>query len=78
MRREQLRKITDVLWEIPQSTRKDMRVPAEVYSTELMLEALLADRSLEQLINVTTLPGIQKAAMVMPDAHKAMVFPLVG
>jgi tRNA-splicing ligase RtcB len=78
MRREQLRKITDVLWEIPQSTRKDMRVPAEVYSTELMLEALLADRSLEQLINVTTLPGIQKAAMVMPDAHEGYGFPIGG
>jgi tRNA-splicing ligase RtcB len=55
-----------------------MRVPAEVYSSELMLEALLADRSLEQLINVTTLPGIQKAAMVMPDAHEGYGFPIGG
>ena len=78
MKKEQLRKITDVLWEIPQNTRQDMRVPAEVYSTESMLDALTSDRSLEQLINVATLPGIQKAAMVMPDAHEGYGFPIGG
>lgn len=78
MKKEQLHKITDVLWEIPQSTRKDMRVPAEVYATEHMLDALITDRTLEQLINVATLPGIQKAAMVMPDAHEGYGFPIGG
>ena len=55
-----------------------MRVPAHIYADEDLLEAMLADRSLQQLINVATLPGIQKAAMVMPDAHEGYGFPIGG
>ena len=43
-----------------------------------MLDALLQDKSLEQLINVATLPGIKKAAIVMPDAHEGYGFPIGG
>jgi len=78
MNKGQLKKISECLWEIPQSTRPDMRVPAHVYALEDMLDALLQDRSLEQLINVATLPGIQKAAIVMPDAHEGYGFPIGG
>ncbi|MCS6966284.1 MAG: RtcB family protein [Candidatus Kapabacteria bacterium] len=55
-----------------------MRVPARVYASEELLEQILCDRSLEQLINVTTLPGIQEAALVMPDAHEGYGFPIGG
>ena len=66
------------MWEIPESTRDDMRVPAYVYATEEGLEEMLNDRSLEQLMNVTTLPGIRKAAIAMPDAHQGYGFPIGG
>ncbi len=78
MKKEQLRRINDYLWEIPRETRPDMRVPAHVYALEEMLEVLLQDRSLEQLINVATLPGIRRAAIVMPDAHEGYGFPIGG
>ena len=78
MTKEHLIKITDYLWEIPKMTRPDMRVPAHVYALEDMLDALLKDRSLEQLMNVATLPGIEKAAIVMPDAHEGYGFPIGG
>ncbi len=55
-----------------------MRVPARVYAMEEMLDSLISDRSLQQLINVATLPGIQKAALVMPDAHEGYGFPIGG
>ncbi|MDP4262238.1 MAG: RtcB family protein [Bacteroidota bacterium] len=74
----QLIKITDYLWEIPKTIRPDMKVPAYVYCKKEMLEAILDDRSLEQLINVATLPGIEKAAIVMPDAHEGYGFPIGG
>jgi tRNA-splicing ligase RtcB len=74
----QLKKITGYLWEIPVTTRPDMKVPAHVYCKEEMLEAVLGDRSLEQLMNVATLPGIVKAAIVMPDAHEGYGFPIGG
>lgn len=76
--RQSLKQISDVLWEIPKSFRKDMRVPARVYATKQMLESVMQDRSLEQLINVSTLPGIQRAALVMPDAHEGYGFPIGG
>jgi tRNA-splicing ligase RtcB (3'-phosphate/5'-hydroxy nucleic acid ligase) len=78
MKRTDLHKISDYLWEIPKSYRGDMRVPARVYTDERMLDAILGDRSLEQLVNVTTLPGIQRYALAMPDVHEGYGFPIGG
>ena len=76
--KDDLVKINDWLWEIPKSFRNDMRVPARVYASEKMLEEILGDRSLEQLVNVATLPGIQNYALVMPDVHEGYGFPIGG
>lgn len=73
-----LKKVSDVLYEVPQSFRNDMRVPARFYLDEEMLAAISNDRSLDQLVNVTTLPGIQKAAYAMPDMHQGYGFPIGG
>ncbi|MDW8012380.1 MAG: RtcB family protein [Bacteroidota bacterium] len=78
VRKEQLRRIGEVVWEVPPTVRSDMRVPAHVYASEELLGQILQDRSLEQLINVATLPGIQSAAIVMPDAHEGYGFPIGG
>ncbi|MGZ4779801.1 MAG: RtcB family protein [Thermoanaerobaculia bacterium] len=78
MRKQDLNRIHDWLWEIPASYRGDMRVPARVYADEPMLDSILGDRSLDQLVNVTTLPGIQKYALAMPDAHEGYGFPIGG
>ncbi len=75
---KQLVKINDWQWEIPIGTRKDMRVPAYIFASQPIIEALFADRSLDQLINVTTLPGIEMAALLMPDAHEGYGFPIGG
>ncbi|MFC1598065.1 RtcB family protein [Patescibacteria group bacterium] len=71
-------KINDVTWEIPQDFRDDMRVPARVFATKKMLQDILRDRSLDQLINVATLPGIFKYAIGMPDLHEGYGFPVGG
>jgi len=76
--KEILVKINDWQWEIPLGTRSDMRVPAIIYASEPIIDALLTDRSLDQLINVTTLPGIEMAALLMPDAHEGYGFPIGG
>lgn len=78
VQREQIKKKTDFLWEIPASTREDMRVPAYLFADEEALDGLLEDRSLEQLMNVATLPGIKEAAVAMPDAHQGYGFPIGG
>ncbi|WP_449258049.1 RtcB family protein [Chlorobium limicola] len=73
-----LREISPIVWEIPRSYRSDMRVPARVYASQSMLEHILLDRSLEQLVNVATLPGIRKYALAMPDVHEGYGFPVGG
>ncbi len=78
MQKSALHKIHDWLWEIPKSTRSDMRVPARVYATEEMLDAIVRDRSLDQLVNVATLPGIRGWAVAMPDVHEGYGFPIGG
>lgn len=76
--RDNLQKISDYLWEIPRDFRADMRVPARLYATEEMLAEVLRDRSLEQLVNVSTLPGIWRYALAMPDVHEGYGFPVGG
>jgi tRNA-splicing ligase RtcB len=76
--KKDFKKISDWLWEIPKSFRTDMRVPARAYVSEKMLEESFKDRSLEQLVNVSTLPGIQKYALAMPDMHEGYGFSIGG
>jgi tRNA-splicing ligase RtcB len=76
--KKDLIKVNDYLFEIPKSFRSDMRVPARIYVDEKMLEQVFRDKSLEQLVNVTTLPGIVKYALAMPDVHEGYGFPIGG
>src|SRR5438105_6902735 len=55
-----------------------MRVPARVFADAELIEAIVADRSLEQLQNVATLPGVVEAAFAMPDIHQGYGFPVGG
>ncbi|MDQ4020012.1 MAG: RtcB family protein [Actinomycetota bacterium] len=69
-----LRPVDDATWEIPPSGA--MRVPARVFADREILRAIEADKSLEQLRNVATLPGIVGAALAMPDIHQGYGFPV--
>ncbi|MFT4832049.1 MAG: tRNA-splicing ligase RtcB [Psychroserpens sp.] len=73
-----LNKIEDYLWEIPKSFHKNMLVPARVLANEAILDDIIGDRSLVQLVNVASLPGIRGAALVMPDVHEGYGFPIGG
>jgi tRNA-splicing ligase RtcB len=73
-----LRRLEDELWEIPKGARPGMRVPARVFADRELIAELERDRSLEQLANVATLPGITGAALAMPDMHQGYGFPVGG
>ncbi len=70
--------IAPYLYEIPKSYRADMRVPARFYADWALLDKALEDRSLEQLVNTATLPGVVKWALAMPDIHQGYGFPIGG
>jgi len=55
-----------------------MRVPGIVFATSGLLPDARADRSLEQVRNVATLPGIVEASYAMPDVHWGYGFPIGG
>lgn len=76
--KKDLKKLSPYLYEVPKSHREDMRVPARLYADNELLEAALGDRSIEQLVNTTTLPGVVKFTVAMPDIHQGYGFPIGG
>ena len=78
MRIEDFNKISDLVWEIPKSFRKDMKVSARVFASEKILKESLRDASMNQLVNTATLPGVQKYVLAMPDVHEGYGAPIGG
>jgi tRNA-splicing ligase RtcB len=72
-----LKRISEVLWEIPVSYKSGMRVPARIYASRKLMESM-DEAVAEQISNVATLPGIVKYAMCMPDGHSGYGFPIGG
>jgi len=55
-----------------------MRVPARVVADGRLWEQIDRDRSIQQLKNVATLPGVETAVFAMPDVHEGYGFPIGG
>src|SRR4030042_2909329 len=72
-----LEKIDDYSWRIPKY-RPGMRVPGTVFANADLLEKMRTDRTLQQCVNVTYLPGIYKHAITLPDGHEGYGFPIGG
>src|SRR5512144_2451911 len=68
-------RIDETTWQIEPTGA--MRVPGVIYADEELIRAM-DDKVYEQTANVATLPGIVKAAYVMPDAHWGYGFPIGG
>lgn len=74
----ELRGVGPCLYEIGPRAGTGMRVPARIFADEDLLGQIRRDRSISQLVNVTTLPGIVDAALGMPDMHEGYGFPVGG
>lgn len=72
-----LNKIKDCVYELSKDFRPGMRVPARIYASAELL-AGMDDAAIEQIINVTMLPGIVKHAILLPDGHSGYGFPIGG
>ncbi len=75
MQQAVLRRVADFEWQIEPHGK--MRVPAILFATEELVRDM-DEKVYEQIANVATLPGIQKAAYAMPDAHWGYGFPIGG
>ena len=73
----QVNRIAETIWEIPTTEKEGMLVPARIYATEQLFNAM-DETVYDQITNVATLPGITKYAMCMPDGHSGYGFPIGG
>ncbi|MCL4500575.1 MAG: RtcB family protein [Deltaproteobacteria bacterium] len=71
-----LRQIDEYRWEIPREGK--MRTRGLIFASKEMLPKIMEDKSLEQVANVATLPGIVGPSMAMPDIHWGYGFPIGG
>lgn len=70
-----LRQIDECQWELPREGA--MKVRGIIFASLSLLKDM-DDKVIEQVSNVSTLPGIVKASMAMPDAHWGYGFPIGG
>jgi tRNA-splicing ligase RtcB len=75
MNRQSLEKHSEYEWWIKPTG--NMRVPGIIYAGERLIEDM-DEKVREQVTNVATLPGIQRASYAMPDAHWGYGFPIGG
>ena len=74
---DSIKKVSDVSWEIPTTFKQGMLVPARIYATKKLLDAMDAG-VIEQVTNVACLPGIVRYSYAMADAHWGYGFPIGG
>ena len=69
------KKVKEGIWEMPK--KAGMNVPARIFATEKIFQEI-EKGAIEQLVNTTQLPGIQKAGLGMSDLHRGYGFPIGG
>src|SRR5436305_9323778 len=74
---DNLKKISDSIWELPANHKQGMRVPARIVGTEELIRAM-DEAVYQQISNFATLPGITRCALCMPDGHSGYGFPIGG
>ncbi|MBD3259906.1 RNA-splicing ligase RtcB [Candidatus Woesearchaeota archaeon] len=70
-----IKKVENCIYSIPKTA--DMKVGALLFLSESLLKNV-EDGAMKQARNVATMPGIQKAAVAMPDMHEGYGFPIGG
>ncbi len=73
-----LERIDEFRWRIPRETKHGMRVDGIVYADERLMLNIREDKSLEQVVNVAFLPGIEQYSLAMPDIHWGYGFCIGG
>jgi tRNA-splicing ligase RtcB len=72
------KKIGNMRYQIDADSSIGMKVPVTIYADEKLLSKMMTDRTIKQAVNVSTIPGIQQHAIVLPDGHEGYGFPVGG
>lgn len=73
-----LEQVDEYRWRIPRATKEGMQVDGMVYADDSLMLSIREDKSLEQVINVACLPGIELLSLAMPDIHWGYGFCIGG
>ena len=73
-----VRKINDFEFTIEKDKSKGMNVPVTIYANDSLISKMVTDRTIDQAVNVSTLPGVRKHVVVLPDGHEGYGFPVGG
>jgi tRNA-splicing ligase RtcB (3'-phosphate/5'-hydroxy nucleic acid ligase) len=73
--KSKLKKVSENIFEIPKEG--NMKVPGRIFMNEKLLENV-QDKTIQQVMNVATLPGIYGRSIAMPDAHMGYGFSVGG
>jgi tRNA-splicing ligase RtcB len=74
---EQIKRLSETVWELPRTYKPGMLVPARIFATKELLEAM-DPGVFDQVTNVAALKGIVRYACCMPDGHWGYGFPIGG
>ena len=73
--KEKLTRISDFIWELPRSYKRDMKVSVRIIALEKLVEKM-EEVVLQQAANVASLPGLVGDVIVLPDAHSGYGAPI--
>lgn len=76
MDRKDFIKVSPYRWVLDKT--KGMNTEAEIFASEDILEAAIRDQSIQQVVNVASLPGIASRSYAMPDIHYGYGFSIGG
>ncbi len=74
----QVQAIDSWRFRIARDEARGMRTDVVVYASERLMAQIRKDQSLDQAMNVATLPGIVGSSLAMPDIHQGYGFPIGG
>ncbi|MCP8310657.1 MAG: RtcB family protein [Candidatus Methylarchaceae archaeon HK02M1] len=73
-----IKKINEVEYKIRIDAKDGMKVPVTIYADETLITKMFTDRTIDQAVNVSYLPGVYKHVVVLPDGHEGYGFPIGG
>ncbi len=72
-----IKKISENVWEVKRE--KGMLVRGEIFASDLLIKSIEKDgKTIEQIKNMASLPGIVEKSIAMPDAHQGYGAPIGG
>lgn len=73
-----LKKLDEYRYLIPTSHKKEMRVEGLIYANDVLIRQIEHDKTMDQVANVASLPGLVGRSLAMPDAHQGYGFCIGG